>query len=177
MPHQQTCEPKKGSKSCEHTGRQSRPGRGMGSEKEEVSVGFLVEGNSTAHQLLIPDLTLRSDISRSVQAHTLCFLPSAEPHASGASQNWFPGSFSTTWPLGRRYNGRGEAKHTCSLQSCHRSYRRCRRASPHLGLCCISRPPHHGVCYAPVSLAVGSKDDLCQNHSGRPQVPPGPAAF
>lgn len=80
-------------------------------------MGCLVEGNSTAHQRPAPDLTLRYDLNHSVQAHTLSFLPSAEPQKVGAARNLFPGSFSTTWPLGRRYNGREEAKHTCSLRA------------------------------------------------------------
>lgn len=67
-----------------------------------------------------------------------------EPPAAEASENWFSGSFST-WPPGRRYRSKGEAKSIRSLQSLHQNCKCCLRASPHLVLCHLSGPCHHYV--------------------------------
>lgn len=75
-------------------------------------MGCLVEGNSTAHQLPTPDLTHSGLMSLIQSRHILHSVsPHTEPHAVGASENLFPGCFSPMWPLGRRYEGRGEAEH------------------------------------------------------------------
>lgn len=81
----------------------------MGSEKE-ISVGCLVEDNSTAASSPNPPLTLRSGLPQSRHMYS-SFLPSPEAHVAGASENLFPETFSTMWPLGRRGRQRGSKRY------------------------------------------------------------------
>ena len=85
------------------------PGGAVGSEKE-ISVGCLVEDNSTAASFPNPPLTLRSGLPQSRHMYSF-FLPSPEAHVAGASENLFPETFSTMWPLGRRGRQRGSKRY------------------------------------------------------------------
>lgn len=91
------------------------------------------------------------------------FLPSPEPHAAGASENVFPGSFPPHGLWAEDQEAEEKERVPPASKATIGVTDAAARACPHLVLCCLSRPSYQGVCYT-VSLNVGSKDGLYQNH-------------
>ena len=61
----------------------------MGSEEKEISMGCLMEGNSTGTSSSNPPLTLRSGLSESRYMDSSS-VPSPKAHSAGTSENLFP---------------------------------------------------------------------------------------
>ena len=61
----------------------------LGSEEKEISMGCLMEGNSTGTSSSNPPLTLRSGLNESRYMYSSS-VPSPKAHSAGTSENLFP---------------------------------------------------------------------------------------
>ena len=78
---------KKNSLAVTPVGVQSR--WGVGSEEKEISMGCLMEGNSTDSISSNPPLTLRSSLNESRYMYS-SYVPNPKAHSAGTSENLFP---------------------------------------------------------------------------------------